>query len=322
MSEREERLRMALKQESEHVTTSPQLRRRIDARLGRGGSSFRARALAVSVAVVLAVVGVAGWLITAREPVKESLQGEVVPDDQTADDALRCFINARHHRDLAMATPCMTQRYRDSISDPVEFIGPSSPSVERATIVSSARDGDRIVYDALVYWGSSTGLSFVSEDTFTVLIDGDEALVDSWTTGSQTPIGQTIAFSVWFLAPGDTPRCDGEQPASQSFAAVERAVPEEVVAEDQALSLARELVTGHWAHEADGDSVFANGTRVQRVTVAGGVATVELSVMPSAEGGCDFATEAMRRTLTAIEGIDDARLRQAPAQDVPSEPDV
>jgi hypothetical protein len=246
---------------------------------------------------------------------------EAADEEAAADDAFRCFINARHSRDLEAAKPCMTQRYADSISDPVEFIGPSSPSVERATIISSARDGQRVVYDALVYWGSSTGLQFVSEDTVTVVLDGGEALVDSWTQGTQEPIGETTTVTLSFLAPGDTPRCNGGAIAEGSFTTIERVVPREVVVDDLALSVVREVVTGHWAHEGDGDNLFPNGTRVERVSVDGdGVATVELNRLPD-QDPCEFAGEALGQTLLRLDGITNMQLREAAPQ-TPSEPDV
>lgn len=249
-------------------------------------------------------------------------QGSVVPGGSPADDAFRCFFNARRYRDLEMAKPCMTERYRDSISDPVEFIGPSSPNVERATIISSARDGDRVVYDTFVYWGSSTGLQFVSEDTVTVLTEGEQAFVDSWSQGEQMPIAETRAVSLKFLAPGDTPKCDDGAMTEDSFVTIDRVVRDEVVVDDLVLSVVRELVTGHWAHEGDAADLFGPGTRVERVSVADGKASIELNQLPD-RTPCDFVGEALGQTLVGLErGITDFELREAPPQEVPSEPDV
>ena len=47
----EETLRMALQRESERIEVSPDMRRRLDARMGHG-SGLRARVLAVSVAEI------------------------------------------------------------------------------------------------------------------------------------------------------------------------------------------------------------------------------------------------------------------------------
>ena len=247
---------------------------------------------------------------------------ETIADEATTDEAFRCFFSARRSRDLETAKTCMTQRYADSFSDPVEFIGPSSPTVERATIISSARTGDRVVYDAYVYWGSSAGLQFVSEDTLTVLLEGDEARVDSWQHGSQIPIGETRTVTLTFVALGDTPKCDGDTPTADSFTTIDRVVPDEAVIDDLALTVVRELVTGHWAHEADGDGPFPSGTRVERVSVAGGVATVELNKLPPDGPLCEYAPAALRQTLLRLDGITDVRLREAPPQELPSEPDV
>jgi hypothetical protein len=244
-----------------------------------------------------------------------------VTSDAAADDAFRCFFDARHYRDLEMAKPCMTKRYVDSITDPVEFIGASSPSVERATIISSAREGDRIVYDALVYWGSSQGLEFVSEDTVSVVLQRDQALVDSWTQNPTVPIDSLTTVTLRFLAPGDTPKCDGDAPTSDSFVSIQRVIPSEPVIDDLALSVVRELATGHWAHEADGAAVFPPLTRVERVSVANGVATVELNQVPVAVHSCDTALPALRQTLTGLDSITDVVLRQVEPQ-APSEPDV
>ena len=250
-------------------------------------------------------------------------QGSVVPADyMAADDAFRCFFNARRYRDLEMAKACMTERYAESITDPVEFIGPSSPNVERATIISSARDGDRVVYDTFVYWGSSSGLQFVSEDTVTVLVEGDEAFVDAWTQGSQVPMGETRTVGLKFLAPGDTPKCEGGAMTEDSFVTIDRVVPDEAVVDDLVLSVVREMATGHWAHEGDAADLFGPGTRVERVSVADGKATIELNRLPD-RMPCDFVGEALGQTLVGLErGITDFELRHAPPQEIPSEPDV
>ena len=244
-----------------------------------------------------------------------------VADERTSDEAFRCFFTARHYRDLEMAKPCMSKRYADSITDPLEFIGPSSPSVERATIISSSRVDDRVVYDAIVYWGSSQGLEFVSEDTITVLLDGWEAFVDSWTPGPQTPIGETRTVTLSFLAPGDTPKCEDGEPTPDSFTTIDRIVGAEAVVDDLALSVVRELATGHWAHESDGDAPLPAATRVERVSVTNGVAIVELNRL-TRFGGCGFAREALRQSLLRLDGITDVELREAAPQEVPSEPDV
>ncbi len=258
---------------------------------------------------------------TSSSEVTPQPNNETVADERTGDEAFRCFFNARHYRDLEMAKPCMTKRYADSITDPLEFIGPSSPSVERATIISSARVDDRVVYDAIVYWGSSQGLEFVSEDTVTVLLDGWKAFVDSWTRGSQTPIGDTRTVTLSFLAPGDTPKCEDGRPTPDSFTTVDRVVPAEAVVDDLALSVVRELATGHWAHEGDGDPALPAATRVERVSVTNGVAIVELNRL-TRFGGCGFAREALRQTLLRLDGITDVELRENAPQEVPSEPDV
>lgn len=68
--------------------------------------------------------------------------------------------------------------------------------------------------------------------------------------------------------------------------------------------------------------MFPGGTRVERVSVANGVASVELNRVPThSSDSCGFEAEALRQTLTSLDGITDAVLREAAAQ-TPSEPDV
>ena len=241
--------------------------------------------------------------------------------DEFADEAFRCIVGARHHRDLEMAKPCMTERWASSITDPAEFIGASSPGLERSTIVSSSRSVDRIVYDALSYWGRSDALEFVSEDAITLIAEGGEWRADSWQHGEMTPIGSATSVTVRFLALGDTPKCHGDAPAPESFVSIERLVPREVVIDDLALSVVREVLTGVFAFEGDGAGTFAGGTRVTRLSIDDGVATVELNRLTRPLGTCDFALTALRQTLTSLDGITDVEVRKAPAQE-PIEPDV
>lgn len=244
-----------------------------------------------------------------------------VASNEFADEAFRCIVSARHYRDLEMAKPCMTERWSSSIADPVEFIGASSPGLERSTIVSSSRSVDGIVYDALSYWGRTDALEFVSEDTITLVAEDGEWRADSWQHGEMTPIGDTMSVTLRFLALGDTPKCDGDVPAPESFVSIDRVVPSEPVIDDLALSVVRELLTGVFAFEGDGAGTFAGGTRVSRVSVADGTATVELNRLTRRLGTCDFALTALRQTLTTLEGITDVEVREAPAQE-PIEPDV
>jgi hypothetical protein len=250
------------------------------------------------------------------DPKGSASPGSVAPpvlSDEFADEAFRCIVDARHHRDMQMAEPCMTRRWA-SISDPVEFVGASSPAFERSTIVSSARDGGAIVYDVRSYWGRTDALEFVSEDIITIVLEDGEWRADGWTHGDLVRIEESTRVELRFLELGDTPRCDGQTPAPESFVSVERLVPTEPVIDDLALSVTRELITGVFSHEGDGTGVFSSGARVTRVSVTDGIATVELNRVDPPLDRCDFAREALRQTLTRLSGITGVELRQATAQ--------
>ena len=125
-----------------------------------------------------------------------------------------------------------------------------------------------------------------------------------------------------FLAVGDTPKCANGQPTPDSFVTIHRVVPKEVVVDDLALSVTRELFTGPWPHEGDAAGAFPPGSRVESVSVANGVATVTVNPDSFARAGdCDFAAAAIRQTLTALPGVDSVLIRKAESQAAAS-PDV
>jgi hypothetical protein len=81
--------------------------------------------------------------------------------------------------------------------------------------------------------------------------------------------------------------------------------------------------TGPAIHDPDASRMFPVGSRVESVSVAGGVATVHVNrvVMTSFTRECDFNKLALTRTLTALPDVTDVVVRQAPAE-TPGEPDV
>lgn len=308
----DDRLRTELHREMERVRVSPRMRSRIDERHRR--PLWRNPAFALSAAAIVAIAGVVVWIVGGSRDVRQEViatppQTQVAPPET----AFRCFIEARHDRDFAAARRCMTERYASSISDPLEIIGPSSPSVERATIVSSSETDGRVVFDALVYWGSSTGLVSVSEDTIDVVRDGDRWLVDDWEPGEQQPIGETTAVSLHFFLAGSTNDCSSDD---IGLLPIERLVPNEPVVDDLALSVVRELFTGPWSHERGVASAFPAGARVLSVRVADGIAHVEVN--EAADNGC--GEEVIRPSLDSL-GIEGVRINRAPSGS-PPEPDV
>ena len=288
--------------------------------------STRRRLLILSTAAVVVVAGAIAWLVSGDGTVREDVVASPTPaptpvvGEVGAEGAFRCFIEGRRNRDIDMARPCMTDRYRSSITDPVQFIGASSPSLERATIVSSSVQDDRVVFDALVYWGR---VEFVSEDTIVVVREGRRWLVDGWTQGTQSRVGDTTEVTLQFLKPGVTPRCEGDPPSSDSFVEVDRLVPTEAVVDDLALSVTRELFTGPWAHEGDAVRAFPPGSRVVSVHVdelnAAEVMLNDIALPPRPR--CDYALWTLQETLMSLPGIEDVgAVRQPPSQT--SGPDV
>lgn len=284
------------------------------------------RLIAVT-ATALVIIGAFVWWFGGDRTVRRDViapQPSTTPtpvDDGEVDEAFKCFFEARHRRDLEAGKLCMTKRYAASISDPVEFIGASSPTVERATIISSASQKGRVNFDTYVYWGGSAGLDFVSEDTVRVVREGDRWLVDAWERGEEKPVGQTTTVTLRFAAPGP-PDCavsDGTRP----LVSVEREIPQRVVPSDLALEVVRELFTGPWKHEGVASSSFPPGSRVESFQVNDEPRVVLNSTAYAAatrnHGGCSL--KALTETLDAIDGIGEVSVVEgAPMTSI--EPDV
>lgn len=245
----------------------------------------------------------------------EDIPGEPVPGRPSdssvanADEALGCFINARHNRDYDAARPCMTGSFAEAMPRD-EFMGASSPWLERLVIISSAWDLERVTYTTVMYWGSSKvgagGVEFLTEDMFTVAFEGDVTLVDGWVRGEQMhPVEATLPVTMHFLELGDTPKCEDGAPTPHSFTTAVRQLPKEAVLVDFVWSAVRELVTGHWAHEPDGAGPFPPGSRVRDVTLSGDKVTVILQGYRS-DIDCDFASVALRDTIRSIPELQQA----------------
>jgi hypothetical protein len=247
----------------------------------------------------------------------EEIPGQAVPGRPSdasvanADEALKCFINARHNRDYDAARPCMTDQFAEAMPRN-DFMGASSPSLERLVIISSAWDLERVTYTTVMYWGSSKvgagGVEFLTEDMFTVAFEGDVTLVDAWIRGEQLhPVEATLPVTMHFLALGDTPKCPDGTPTPDSFTTAVRQLPKEAVLQDFVWSVTRETVTGHWAHEPDGAGPFPPGVRVKDVTVSGQNVKVILEGYRS-DTGCDYAFVALRDTIRSIPELEQANV--------------
>jgi hypothetical protein len=317
MDDRENRLRTALHREVERVRVKPEMSQRVQSRIRR--PAWRNAALALSVAALVLAAGIVAWFVAGSRDVRQEV---VSPPNETAqaqpETAFHCFIEARRERHFESASACMTDRYASTITDPLEIIGASSPSVERATIVSSSGTGGRVVFNALTYWGSSTGLAFVSEGTIEVVRDGDDWLVDDWEEGQEQPIGETTAVTLHFLPVGRAPECSSD---NVSFVAVERRLPSEAVVDDLALGVVRELFSGPWNHEGASTPVFPAASRVNVIGVSDGVALVGVNGFAYRATECSYVMDALRASLATLPGIDDVRVTRTQPDPSP-EPDV
>ncbi len=148
---------------------------------------------------------------------------EPVPAVGTADDTFHCFFEAKHNREFIRGELCMTERYSMTFKDPVEFIGPSSPSLQRATILSTTRTGTKEVYAVRTFYGSSSGLVSTAEGQLTVLRDAGQWLVDNFTEENQHPIQKTMRVQLTFTRPeADQIDCGETGPADSAFVTVTR----------------------------------------------------------------------------------------------------
>jgi hypothetical protein len=224
------------------------------------------------------------------------------------DMAFLCFFDGVAARSLDEAKRCMTDRFIAG-TDKAEFECCSSPVFDRAVIIKSYPQNGTLLYDAVVYWRDSTGLSS-SGNSVTITREGEHWLVDAWDRpdGMQR-LDDPISVTFSFIALGDTPRCDADgQPTPDSFVSVTRDVPDATGA-DLVLTVVREILTGPWADEDDGASPFPSGTRVESVDVEGDDVHVNLTntdYRPSA--ACDHSNVALTRTLRTLPGFENANV--------------
>lgn len=325
--DREQRLRMALRSDAERIRVRPELRQRIEARLRPSRMRARRAALALGMAVILVAAVLVTFLLRDGEDVRDVVSTPAPTEEALglserteAEEALKCFFQAREIRDFEAARPCATQNY-ESKTDPLRFIGASSPTVARVTILrDEIRSEERIDFVVRVYWGSSSGLDFYSDDTVAVVHDGDRWGVDSWEgdmsieaePSTRRDIGDETLVWLHFLALGDTPGCEADGGVtSGSFAPLRRVVPRETTTGDLVLSVVRELFTGPWPDEGDAAGAFPAGSRVLDVRVEEGLAL--LTVTPGTFGatnscGIALARAALERTVLAVPGIDDVKI--------------
>lgn len=321
--DREQRLRMALRSDAERIRVRPELRQRIDAQLRPTRMRARRAALALGMTVVVVAVVLVTFLLRDGEDVREVVSSPAPAEEaiglserSEAEEALKCFFYARKLRDFKGAQPCATRNYIAK-TDLQTFIGASSPTVGRVTILrDDIRSYDRIDFVVRVYWGSSSGLDFYSDDRVAVVRDGDRWGVDSWNgdpdPSHTTDVGDSTLVWLHFLALGDTPSCDaGGDVTAESFAPLRRMVPQESTTKDLVLSVVRELFTGPWSDEGDAAGAFPAGSRVLDVRVDRGLAHVTVSSETFRAGsscGVALSRAALERTVLAVPGIDDVKI--------------
>lgn len=231
----------------------------------------------------------------------------------TPDAALRCFFEGRVKRDLESARPCMTQRFAATFDEPLDFQGPSSPNIQRFTIIRDVeRDAQRLRVLARAYEGASTGLTSYTDDTLIVVRQGDRWAVDGWTRGSEVTVPEETTVDV-YLAPKEIERC-ADVPEPGGLRTAERDVR---VGDDLPLLAIQELLMGpqnesyETENESDFRAVFPVESRVLSVRIAGGVASVDLN--EAAAGGaepCPFQirSRSINRTLKRFPGVREVRI--------------
>ena len=329
----ETRLRQQLKTEAQQATISDDALRAIRKRLSRRKTQPRRIMVLVSAAALIAAAIVVPLLIGGRETVDDlaatpSPAATSTPDSNQSssgdaidfsDVALRCFLDARVRRDFEAAKPCMTQQLIDSYSDPVGFIGPSSPNIQRFTILgelggftgSAAADAHRppfasgTIVSVRAYIGSSTGLMSYSDDEIEVATDGERWLVGGWRRGEERPIGEAAEVTV-YLPPTEA-LCD-DIDASHLTAVRRRVAP----TDNPALAAVQELLMGPGPAETAYGSFFPLGSRVLEVALGDSGGTVRLNEVATTGIPCVRALNRAALDMTIRPFVDPETVEVSP----------
>jgi hypothetical protein len=312
----ERRLRQQLMSEAQQAEVSEDAFLTIRTRLGRRRTPPRMFAVLVASATVLvAAVVIVTQLVGNREAVDDlAATASANPRESTsaAEDRLesefmlRCFLDSRVRRDFDHAKPCMTARLIDNYSDPVEFIGPSSPNIQRFTIV---RDGEsspaRKIVDVRAYVGTSTGLSFYSDDQIEIVKEESGWKVDRWNRGTEQPIGEIAEVVVYY--PPTEVLCKDFKLSDLT------AVTREVAASDNlALSAIQELLSGPTSADSAVGTYFPLGARVESVSLDESGGEVRLTSVAGQGIPCVRAANraALDRTIRPF--VDPAKVKVSP----------
>ncbi len=322
----ETRLRQQLKVEAQQARITDDSLRTIRRRLRRRQTQPRRMMVLVSAAVLVAAAIVVPLLIGSRETI-DDLAGTPSPVPATTPEvlqspssedavALRCFLDARLRRDFDAAKECMSQRLIDSYSDPVEFIGASSPNIQRFTILANVGSitGESVtpsgsvsgsVVKVRAYIGSSTGLVSYSDDEIDVISVGDRWLVHRWDRGDERPLGETTEVSV-YLPPNEALCKDLN---ASDLVAVRREV---VKTENPALAAIQELLSGPTPNDAAYGSFFPLGSRVLEVRLDDSGGEVRLNEAATSGIPCIRAMNRAALDMTIRPYVDPEKLEVSP----------
>lgn len=223
-----------------------------------------------------------------------------------ADEALQEFFAARIARDWERAQPLVTKEFMRRIGRD-EFIGPSSPHVDRFTITDDLdRSPERLVVCVETYESTSADQA-LSGDRITVVREADGRWrVDQWVRGDPALYRQGVEGTIYFFTAPDAADCGN----GDELLPVTVVVP---AGPDADRRVVEELLSGPVGRVPEaalppgsGATLLPPDVRIAVFSVQDGTAHLDLTPSADAGGGACLQTgrrQQVLRTLMSLPGI-------------------